>query len=221
MSRARSPSPSRAAGSSIPTSRCSPPTTRGSRAAGPRSRRLRVYGGRPFRLAAAPRPARPRRRRASGSPPPDATSSSASPRSRSSTPARRRPLLRLVLDAGAAGRRARRRSPSSARSRTGSRRSARAAQRLVSLLGRAGPRRGSCRAMKSTSYAVNMAAEAEAKARGADEAIFVDADGIVLEGPVTNIWWREGDVLADAVARARHPGRRDARGPARARRGSG
>ena len=40
-----------------------------------------------------------------------------------------------------------------------------------------------------------MAAESEAKARGADDAVFVDADGIVLEGPVTNIWWREGDVL--------------------------
>ena len=50
-------------------------------------------------------------------------------------------------------------------------------------------------ATKSTSYAVSMAAEAEAKARGADDAVFVDADGIVLEGPVTNIWWREGDVL--------------------------
>jgi 4-amino-4-deoxychorismate lyase len=48
---------------------------------------------------------------------------------------------------------------------------------------------------KSVSYAVNMAAEAEAKRRGADDAVFVDADGIVLEGPVTNIWWREGDVL--------------------------
>jgi 4-amino-4-deoxychorismate lyase len=49
--------------------------------------------------------------------------------------------------------------------------------------------------MKSTSYAVSMAAEAEAKRRGVDDAVFVDADGIVLEGPVTNIWWREGDVL--------------------------
>ena len=48
---------------------------------------------------------------------------------------------------------------------------------------------------KSVSYAVNMAAEAEAKRRGADDAVFVDADGVVLEGPVTNIWWREGDVL--------------------------
>ena len=50
-------------------------------------------------------------------------------------------------------------------------------------------------ATKSTSYAVAIAAEAEAKARGADDAVFVDADDIVLEGPVTNIWWREADVL--------------------------
>ena len=49
--------------------------------------------------------------------------------------------------------------------------------------------------VKSTSYAVNMAAESEAKRRGADEAVFVDGDGIVLEGTVTNVWWRSGDVL--------------------------
>ncbi|HEX4746685.1 MAG TPA: aminotransferase class IV [Gaiellaceae bacterium] len=49
--------------------------------------------------------------------------------------------------------------------------------------------------VKSTSYAVNMAAEAEARERGVDEALFVDADGIVLEGTVTNIWWRVGRTL--------------------------
>ncbi len=68
-------------------------------------------------------------------------------------------------------------------------------QRLVSLLH---PRRSVpwlLPATKSTSYAVNMAAEAEAKRRGADDAVFVDAAGIVLEGPVTNIWWRSGATL--------------------------
>jgi 4-amino-4-deoxychorismate lyase len=49
--------------------------------------------------------------------------------------------------------------------------------------------------VKSTSYAVNMAAEAEARRRGSDEAIFVDSDGIVLEGTVTNVWWRKGEKL--------------------------
>ena len=68
-------------------------------------------------------------------------------------------------------------------------------QRLASLLV---PRRSEpwlLEGTKSTSYAVHMAAEAEAKRRGADDAVFVDGDGIVLEGPVTNIWWREGDML--------------------------
>ena len=49
--------------------------------------------------------------------------------------------------------------------------------------------------VKSTSYAVNMAAEAEARRRGADDAVFLAAGRIVLEGPVTNIWWRQGREL--------------------------
>ncbi len=67
--------------------------------------------------------------------------------------------------------------------------------RLVSLLV---PRRSEpwlLEGTKSTSYAVNMAAEAEARRRGGDDAVFVDQDGVVLEGPVTNIWWRNGSTL--------------------------
>jgi 4-amino-4-deoxychorismate lyase len=67
--------------------------------------------------------------------------------------------------------------------------------RAVSLLGIRATAPWLLPGVKSTSYAVNMAAEAEAKRRGADEACFVDPDGIVLEGTVTNVWWREGDVL--------------------------
>ena len=49
--------------------------------------------------------------------------------------------------------------------------------------------------VKSTSYAVNMAAEAEARRRGADDAVFLASGNIVLEGPVTNVWWRLERVL--------------------------
>ncbi len=48
---------------------------------------------------------------------------------------------------------------------------------------------------KSVSYATHIAAELEARSRGADDALFVDEDGIVLEGTVTNVWWREGTLL--------------------------
>jgi 4-amino-4-deoxychorismate lyase len=67
--------------------------------------------------------------------------------------------------------------------------------RAVTLLGARAAAPWLLPGVKSTSYAVNMAAEAEAKRRGADEAVFVDADGVVLEGTVTNVWWRSGSML--------------------------
>ena len=67
--------------------------------------------------------------------------------------------------------------------------------RAVSLLGVRAAVPWLLPGVKSTSYAVNMAAEAEAKRRGADEAVFVDGKGVVLEGTVTNVWWRRGDTL--------------------------
>jgi 4-amino-4-deoxychorismate lyase len=67
--------------------------------------------------------------------------------------------------------------------------------RAVSLLGVRAAVPWLLPGVKSTSYAVNVAAEAEAKRRDADEAVFVDAEDVVLEGTVTNVWWRKGSTL--------------------------
>jgi 4-amino-4-deoxychorismate lyase len=66
---------------------------------------------------------------------------------------------------------------------------------LISLLGLRAEAPWLLGGVKSTSYAVNMAAESEARVRGADDAVFVRDDGAVLEGPVTNVWWRRGSTL--------------------------
>ena len=49
--------------------------------------------------------------------------------------------------------------------------------------------------VKSTSYAVNMAAQRAARARGADDAVFVGLGGELLEAPTASLWWRSGDTL--------------------------
>lgn len=51
------------------------------------------------------------------------------------------------------------------------------------------------RGVKSTSYALNMVAVDEARRRGGDDAVFLGPQGVVMEGPTTNIWWRQGNVL--------------------------
>ncbi|NUR77242.1 MAG: aminotransferase IV [Thermoleophilia bacterium] len=49
--------------------------------------------------------------------------------------------------------------------------------------------------VKATSYALALAAVREAERNGGDDALFV-ADGIVLEAPTSNVWWRMGKVLS-------------------------
>lgn len=50
--------------------------------------------------------------------------------------------------------------------------------------------------VKTTSYAVNLAAQRYAQALGADDVLFVSTDGQVLEGPTsTVVWTQTGDTL--------------------------
>jgi branched-subunit amino acid aminotransferase/4-amino-4-deoxychorismate lyase len=48
---------------------------------------------------------------------------------------------------------------------------------------------------KATSYALALAAIREAERQGSDDALFV-ADGVVLESPTSNVWWRVGGILS-------------------------
>jgi 4-amino-4-deoxychorismate lyase len=65
---------------------------------------------------------------------------------------------------------------------------------LVTL--RSGSLPGLLAGVKSTSYAVNMAALAHAESLGADDALFLGEGETVLELTTSNIWWRDGDVLS-------------------------
>ena len=49
--------------------------------------------------------------------------------------------------------------------------------------------------VKATSYATALAAIAEAERSGADDAIYLGEDETVLEATMSNVWWRDGDVL--------------------------
>ena len=70
--------------------------------------------------------------------------------------------------------------------------------------------------VKSTSYALNMIAVDDARAAGADDAVFLGEGGIVLEATTSNVWWRAGDARVHAGRRAGHPRWRDAeRAPGR------
>jgi branched-subunit amino acid aminotransferase/4-amino-4-deoxychorismate lyase len=54
---------------------------------------------------------------------------------------------------------------------------------------------GSLAGAKSMSYAENMGAQDVAARQGADDALLVSHEGIVLEAPTANVWWREGERL--------------------------
>ena len=54
--------------------------------------------------------------------------------------------------------------------------------------------------VKATSYATALAAVAEAERRGADDALYLGDGETVLEATMSNIWWRDGDVLITPVA---------------------
>jgi branched-subunit amino acid aminotransferase/4-amino-4-deoxychorismate lyase len=49
--------------------------------------------------------------------------------------------------------------------------------------------------VKATSYASALAAVAEAERHGADDAIYLGEGETVLEATMSNVWWREDDVL--------------------------
>ncbi|HZD70305.1 MAG TPA: aminotransferase class IV [Actinomycetes bacterium] len=49
--------------------------------------------------------------------------------------------------------------------------------------------------VKTTSYAVNMAAQRAARSAGADDAVFIGLGGELLESPTSNLWWRNRRTL--------------------------
>src|SRR3954452_3448703 len=56
--------------------------------------------------------------------------------------------------------------------------------------------------VKSLSYAANMQATRLARAQGADEAIFVAPDGMILEAPTSTLFWVSGGTLRTTAVEA-------------------
>ena len=140
--------------------------------------------------------------------------SSASPPSLSSEALRRRRAPPL-LDAGAFGRARAARWRSCPTCRHGSRKPGRSVSSWSHCSTLAARRPGSWRARSRRATPCTSQPRRRRSASAATNAVFVDAEGIVLEGPVTNVWWRCRRLARDAVARPRHPRRRDPGGAAR------
>ena len=172
---------------------------------------LRVYGGRPFRLARISS-GWPARRRRSACPPLTFRRLQELAELALGTAGAPDAVLRLVWTPGPADGRPRD-SRSSRRSRTSSSRCAGAGLRVVTLLGVRAEASWLLPGVKSTSYAVNMAAEAEAKRRGADDAVFVDAGGRRARGAGHERVVAARRNALHAVARPGHPRGRHAWAP--------
>src|SRR5207237_9077442 len=75
-------------------------------------------------------------------------------------------------------------------------------RRGLTLVTICGAPHGLLTGIKSTSYGANTAAVAESERLGADDALFVGEDEIVLEATTSNVWWRDGDVLTTPAVSA-------------------
>jgi 4-amino-4-deoxychorismate lyase len=154
---------------------------------------VRIYGGRPFRLAEHLARLGESARRL-GLPPTDAETIGALVSEATAAAARDEVLVRIYVTPGREGRGEPvalvlvAELPPELEETRGR------GIRLISVpLGLDSP--GLLGGVKSTSYAVNMVAVDQARRRGADDAVFLGSGGLVLEGPTTNIWWRRGGTL--------------------------